>query len=115
MNSVRLLFKANATDIIAELMTSAVTFKRDTAKKLFFLWLNLADLALTLVAVSLGLYELNPIIRQMYSAPFTLVIVKVWLPLLLAWLVPGKLLIPAIVLLAIVVGWDIKELVIFLF
>jgi hypothetical protein len=100
--------------MIAELMASAVTFKRDTAEKLFFLWLNLVDLALTLVAVSLGLTELNPLIRHMFMAPVTLVIAKAWLPLLLAWVVPGKLLIPAIALLMVVVGWDVKELIVFL-
>jgi hypothetical protein len=37
------------------------------------------------------------------------------LPLFLAWLLPGRLLWPSIVLLTFVVGWDIRELLLYFF
>jgi len=36
--------------------------------------------------------------------------VKLVIPVLIAWLTPGKLLIPACILLLLVIGWDLKEL-----
>jgi hypothetical protein len=53
--------------------------------------------------------------RASLNSPGQLGIIKFGIPLLISWLVPGKLLIPAIVLLAGVVGWDIKELLLLLF
>jgi len=83
---------------------------RDIVFKIAYLSLQAVDLALTLLAANLGFPELNPIIGASLDSPFQLVIFKVGIPLLIALLIPGKLLIPAIVLLAAVVGWDLKEL-----
>jgi hypothetical protein len=101
--------------VIANLMASAVTFKKCTAEKLSFILLNLIDLGLTVFAFSSGLSELNPLMRHMLDAPYQLIFVKMGIPVMLAWLLPGKLLIPAIALLALIIGWDIKELIIFSF
>ena len=76
--------------------------------------LNQFDLALTVLAVSLGLSELNPLMRHLLAVPALLLVLKVAVPLLIAWLTPGKLLLPAIVLLGLVVGWNVKELLLFL-
>jgi hypothetical protein len=101
--------------MIANLIASALTFRKCTTEKLLFVGLNLLDLILTLFALSSGLHEINPIMSSMYSNPYQMYLVKLALPLLFAWLLPGKLLIPSIALLAFVVGWDVKELALFLF
>jgi hypothetical protein len=100
--------------MVASLMASALTLKKCTAEKVAFIILNVIDLALTLLAVSHGARELNPLMHQMLNSPSQLLIVKLFIPLLFAWLVPGKLLIPAIFLLTFVVGWNIHELLIIL-
>ncbi len=101
--------------MIANLMASAATFRRCTAEKLAFVILNLIDLGLTLLAVSQGAHELNPLMRNLVSSPFQLYVTKLALPLFFAWLVPGKLLWPSIALLTFIVGWDLRELAIFFF
>ncbi len=69
---------------------------------------------MTLFAISLGLSELNPLMRYLVTVPFLLLIVKCAIPLLIAWLIPGKLLLPAIILLALLVSWNVKEMLLFL-
>jgi hypothetical protein len=101
--------------MISNLMASALTFRRGTTEKLVFIGLNLLDLILTLFALSLGLNEMNPLVRSISGNLFQMYSVKLAIPLVIAWLLPGKLLIPSIVLLALVLGWDIKELAIFFF
>jgi len=98
----------------ANLWDSSATFRRCTAEKASFVLLNQFDLTLTVLAIYLGLSELNPLIRQLVNIPILLLIVKLALPLLIAWLIPGKLLLPSIALLALVIVWNIKELIIFL-
>ena len=83
--------------------------------KAAYLGLHQLDLILTLFAVSLGFSELNPLMRSLLATPLQLLVIKMAIPLLIAWLVPGRLLIPAIVVLAMVVGWNIKELLLLLF
>ena len=87
----------------------------DLAVKASYILLHLFDLALTALAVSLGLAELNPLMRDLLASPLQLIVIKLAIPLLIAWLVPSKLLIPAILLLAVVVGWNVKELLVFFF
>ncbi len=99
--------------MVATLMASAVTFKKCKLEKLAFILLNLVDLCLTIFAVSQGAHELNPMMRSMLNAPYQMYMAKLVLPVLLAWLLPGKFLIPSIALLTFVIGWDIKELTIF--
>jgi hypothetical protein len=102
------------TSTRANLWDSAATFRRDTAAKASFILLNQFDLFLTVLALYLGCTELNPFMRYLISVPALLVAVKLALPPLIAWLVPGKLLWPALAVLALVAIWNIKELVIYL-
>ena len=93
---------------------SAGTFRQCTGLKASFVALCAFDLGLTLFAINLGFAELNPIVRFMVQLPLLLVTIKLLVPLLIAWLMPGKLLLPSIALLAIIAIWNIKELVVFL-
>ena len=93
---------------------SAVTFRKRTAEKVSFILLNQMDLTLTVLAMSLGLTELNPLVRGLIHMPALLIVLKLGIPIFLAWVMPGKLLWPSIALLVFVVIWNIKELVIFL-
>jgi hypothetical protein len=102
-----------SSNVLYDIMSSAVSFRKCTAEKLAFVILNFLDLGLTLLAISIGLSELNPLMRSMLGAPYQIYLVKMGIPLLLAWLLPGKLLIPAIALLAFIVGWDLKELLVY--
>ncbi len=95
----------------ANLWGSAATFKQCIAEKISFVLLNQVDLVLTFVAISFGLNELNPLMRYLFAMPLLLLVVKFIIPLLIAWLAPGKLLLPSIVLLALFVAWNLKELV----
>ena len=80
-----------------------------------YVLLHQLDLLLTVSAVSVGLFELNPVIRNLLATPIQLVVVKLVIPLFIAWLVPSKLLLPALVFLSLVVIWNIKELLLLLF
>ena len=93
--------------------SSAGTFKQCVAEKTSFVVLNQVDLVLTLFAISLGLTELNPLMRYLVAVPLLLVVVKCAVPLMIAWFIPGKLLLPAIILLALIVGWNVKEMLLF--
>ncbi len=97
------------------LWDSALTFRIGTGAKVSFIFLNLADLVLTTFALSFGFYEMNPLMRSFSTSPFQLLFIKFAIPLFIAWIVPSKLLLPAIVLLTFVVGWDVKELLVSLF
>jgi antibiotic biosynthesis monooxygenase (ABM) superfamily enzyme len=93
---------------------SAGTFRRCTAEKASFVVLCVFDLVLTVFSTYLGFAELNPFVRFLIQAPLLLLFVKLFIPLLIAWFMPGKLLLPSIALLALIVIWNIKELVVFL-
>ncbi len=101
--------------MIDGLMASAITFRKATTEKIAFISLNVIDLVLTLFAMNIGANELNPIMRGMVSTPMALYTTKLLMPLVLAWLLPGKLLIPSIAVLVFVVGWDVRELLVFFF
>ena len=94
---------------------SAATFKRCTWGKISFVLLNQFDLTLTVLAIYLGLTELNPFVRFLVNVPVLLLVFKLAIPVLIAWLMPGKLLLPSTALLSLVVIWNIKELIVFLF
>ncbi len=83
----------------------------DTVLKVAFLSLQLVDLLLTLLAARSGYPELNPFIRASLDSIYKMAIFKFAIPLLISWFVPGRLLLPAILLLAGVVGWNVKELI----
>ena len=93
------------------LFASAATFKKCTAEKLAFVGLGLLDAVLTVLAMNLGLAELNPVMRLVLQLPVLLLVLKVFVPVVIAWLIPGKLLIPSIILLGLVIVWNIKELI----
>jgi hypothetical protein len=93
---------------------SSATFKRCTVEKVSFVVLNQVDLTLTLVAMHLGFDELNPFVVFLLKIPALLVLVKGILPLLIAWLMPGRLLWPSIAVLAGVAIWNVKELISYL-
>jgi hypothetical protein len=78
--------------------------------KASYLVLQQLDLGLTVLAISLGLNEMNPWMRNLLSSPLQLVTIKLLIPMLIAWLVPYKFLIPACILLLAVVGWNIHQL-----
>ena len=83
--------------------------------KIGYVLLHQIDLILTISAVNAGLSELNPLIRSLLASPLQLVVVKLIIPVLIAWLVPSKLLLPAFALLSLVVIWNTKELLLLLF
>jgi hypothetical protein len=89
--------------------------KTDTLLKAVFLFLQFIDLALTLVAARYGYPELNPFMRLSLDSLYKLALFKFFLPVLISWFVPGRWLLPAIMLLAGVVGWNVKELILLAF
>jgi uncharacterized membrane protein YjjP (DUF1212 family) len=97
------------------LLCSAVTFRRCIAEKVLFIALNCLDMTLTLLAISIGLTELNPLMVKLVHYPFALLLFKVGLPAFIAWLVPGKWLYPSIALISLIVAWDVRELLLFFF
>jgi len=87
----------------------------DLHLKISYLVLQVLDLVLTLLAVSIGATELNPVMRASLASPLQLTVMKGGMPLLIAWLIPGKLLIPAIAFLLFVLGWNANELFMYFF
>ncbi len=83
---------------------------KDIGLRVSYVLLHQIDLLLTVFAVSAGFTELNPVMRSLLASPLQLVIVKLCIPLLIAWLLPGRLLVPAIALMVLIVSWNIKEL-----
>src|SRR4030042_2690816 len=96
-------------------LDSAVTFKKSTALKISFILLGLGDLLLTVLAMNLGIWEMNPIVRFLVHMPILLVLIKVVIPVAVAWIMPGRLLIPSIALLGFAVIWNIREICVFWF
>ena len=85
--------------------------KVDTALKAVFLSLQLIDLMLTALAARYGWLELNPLMKVSTDSTYKLALFKFGIPVIISWFVPGRWLIPAILLLLMVVGWNVKELV----
>ncbi|OGN94563.1 MAG: hypothetical protein A2Y89_04205 [Chloroflexi bacterium RBG_13_51_18] len=100
--------------MLAGLWDSTATFKKCTFEKASFIFLGLLDLLLTMVAINLGLFEINPLVRYLVQIPALILVVKLLIPLIIAWILPGKLLLPSIGLLMLVVMWNVKELAVFL-
>lgn len=92
---------------------SSATFKQCTLEKISFVVLNQVDLGLTLLAIHLGFEELNPLVNFMMDIPVLLILVKLILPVGIAWLMPGRLLWPSIGLLGLVAIWNLVELITF--
>ena len=93
---------------------SPATFRRDTMAKVLFIFLCAADMTLTVVARSMGFNELNPLMNFMMNTPALLLMVKLVIPVLIAWLMPGKLLLPSTALLGFAFVWNMKEMATFL-
>lgn len=91
-------------------LDSAVTFKKATALKASFVLLAFFDLILTIVAIYIGLWEINPMVRFLIHIPLLLVFIKLVIPVAAAWIMPGRLLIPCIGALGGVVVWNIWQL-----
>ena len=103
------------TTITRSWWDSSATFKRCTGEKVSFIILAEADLLLTVLAVFLGFTELNPVVKFLFQVPVLMLVVKGFIPVLIAWAIPGRLLWPSIGLLALVFLWNAKELVVSLF
>lgn len=94
---------------------ASATFKKCTVEKISFILLCLLDLTLSVVAVSMGFKEINPVMSFLIGIPVLLLLVKLAIPILIAWLIPGRLLWPSIVLLGLVTIWNLKEILVFFF
>ena len=90
------------------------TSPKSLAMKAAYVFLHQLDLIITVVAVSLGYSEMNPLMRALLCAPIQLVVIKVFIPLVIAWLTPNKLLLPATAFIFLVVCWNVKELLLVL-
>ncbi len=93
---------------------SAATFKKCIVVKVSFIFLCLIDFILTILSLNLGLFEINPLVIYLIQIPVLFLTVKLFMPVIFAWILPGRLLLPFIGLLLFAVIWNIKELVIFL-
>lgn len=89
---------------------SVEEFKKGLSIKVAYVLLHQADILLTNLAVSTGFRELNPLIRGLLDTPVQLLAFKLIIPLIIAWLVPAKLLLPAMALLLVVIGLNLREL-----
>ena len=85
--------------------------KTDTFLKVAFLTLQMADLMLTLVAARSGWAEMNPWMRAQLDSLYKMIALKFLVPVLVSWFVPGRLLIPAIVLLCLITGWNLYQMI----
>lgn len=93
------------------LFASAGTYRREAAWKVAFVAFVFVDLLLTLYAFSHGFAELNPLVLALLERPWGLALAKGLAPLIIAWLVPGRLLVPSILLLIGINGWNLAQLV----
>lgn len=99
--------------LTANPVESAATFRRGTKAKVSFVLLHVADLLLTVAAINHGLNELNPIMQYLLTVPLLMVLLKFVVPVVIAWLAPGKLLLPSILLLGMLLAWNVKEFIVF--
>jgi hypothetical protein len=110
------LLKADVKNkTLSRFLDSAMTFRSCKIEKLTFILLNWFDLSLTMFAMTIGATELNPLMRHLISSPVLMYAAKIVIPMFFAWLLPGKVLLPSIGLLVLVVGWNIFELLKFFF
>lgn len=89
---------------------TAVEFKHGIPIKVGYVLLQQADMLMTNFAMSAGFHEVNPIVRGMLSSPTELLAIKLFIPIVIAWLVPAKLLIPAVALLLLVLTLNLHAL-----
>ncbi len=96
------------------LFNRLISLELGAREKVFFALLIYLDLALTLFALHSGFSELNPFAQRLFANPRELFLLKGVGPLIITWLVPGKLLLPAIIFMLFVTAWNVKELLLFL-
>ncbi len=89
---------------------SVAEFKKGLSIKVAYVLLHQADILMTNFAISAGFRESNPLIRGLLDTPVQLLVFKLVIPLIIAWLVPAKLLLPALALLLVVIGLNLREL-----
>ena len=89
--------------------------RSNIAYKVTYVLLQMLDLWLTLWAVNAGFKEMNPVMNGMLDSPLQLLLVKFLIPLLIVRFVPGKWLIPGILVLAFVLIWNVQQLMTVLF
>ena len=94
---------------------TAVEFRKGLSLRVAYMALQLADCLMTVFAVNAGFQEINPVMRGLLGSPVQLVTFKLIVPLAIAWLVPARLLIPALVLLLAIIGLNLKELFVFIY
>ncbi len=75
-----------------------------------FVALAYIDLLLTLYAVQSGFTEMNPLMLRLLARPGELFLMKVVVPPLIALLVPAMLLLPSVLLMVLVSGWNLASL-----
>ena len=105
-----IVWQSNKISQYSSVRKRSIKHSQGIGIKVSYLLLHQLDLVLTVFATSVGLTELNPIMRSLLASPFQLVAIKLIIPLFIVWLVPGKFLIPAVGLLTLVIIWNIKEL-----
>ena len=89
--------------------------KVDLVLKIAFLSLQVVDLVLTALAARYGWIELNPVMKASIDSTYKMAIFKFVIPVAISFFVPGRWLIPAILLMLMVVGWNVKELIMLVF
>jgi hypothetical protein len=89
---------------------SVAEWKRGLSIKVAYVLLHQADILMTNFAIYTGFKEFNPVIRGLLDSPVQLLVFKLIIPLIIAWLVPAKLLLPALVLLLVVIGLNLTQL-----
>jgi len=89
---------------------SPAEWRKGLGIKLAYVLLHQADILLTSFALAAGFQEVNPVIRASLETPVQILALKLFIPLLIAWLVPARLLIPAILLLLVIVGFNLTQL-----
>jgi hypothetical protein len=94
---------------------TAAEFRKGLSLRVAYMAFQLADCLMTVLAINSGFEEINPVMRGLLGSPVELITFKLIVPLAIAWLVPARLLIPALVLLLAVIGLNVKELFVFLY
>lgn len=96
------------------MLREVASFRQGTWLKVSFILLAYSDLVFTIFALKLGFSELNPYMERIATQPLAVFLVKGVPSVGIAWLVPSRLLLPAIAFMSFVISWNIKELILFL-
>lgn len=107
---ITLVRPGDIMNALSALRSSTATFSRGTAYKIGFVALIYLDLLLTVFALRHGASEMNPVMLRLLDNPLELGLVKVVIPVFIAWLVPSMLLLLSIAFMAGVTGWNLTQL-----